>query len=1326
MAFRKISELSSSLTPSGSGIIPIVINGTTFGTTLDAIKDQINSVLTPQYASSSITSSVDTLIGNVSSLNTFTSSADSRLDSMEIFTGSLNDYYATDQELLELREYFNTYSSSNNTVNTQQNIRLDALDGLEIATGSLLTQIETEKGRIDAILLSSDADKDSFKEIVDLINSVDTENDNAFGTYVLNTNDRLDSIEVESGSIRSEFNSYTSSANQELTEHRNVLEDHELQRWLHGERLTSIETFTGSLSDTVNDITTIEGRLDKLEIESGSIRDEFNSFTSSYLIVSQSFNDRISTLEGYHIPEPTATPNATPQPTPSSTPNATPQPTPNATPQQTPEPDPPTSTPNATPNPTPIAPVNFTIRFQLDGGNSTYTLKDLSIPQSFGNTHDHTITGYNHDGYETVTTNVVANSGYSFIGNNFELTYAINGSPITTPQWASQIFMATYNSATDSWDLLIRVGSVGNQHLGYHFADLITEGEVVVVTIAGNATLDSVPTSTPNATPNPTPTSTVAPPSPTSTPESTPSSTFNLSLERILKVATYFESNSLDGNVGGRFETNNQTVTFNEMTQWMCDNDGHLTGVLANQGNEQYPHIFIENGNTVEVGSTIYRDSSGTLFTDEGFCLYMTPGPLTAASGHTWVSVDALSQVTSVSQFSCTSPTPTPTETVAPPSPTSTPEPDPTPYPTATPNATPNPTPTSTPINYYLRTNYSSNMGSTRMYTDPNSPVTSFGESYGTTEGASLSTMVYLHLGLGSDNLDYTVTVNGNPYNNGDTIDGVDGPITITPTWDGIPGSSNRIFGIYSYVLNPINKVYNIDVTVVPLPTSTPVPTSTPNATPNPTPLPDPTPTSTVAPPSPTSTSTPETDYTQFDYFLTWRRNPVANGMTYDFTRLDGNTNDYFYSNEQIKCVYETFGNGGGNFWNIAVGDNSEGLISVGDNSWNNVSLSDINVISPFSNTTRAVWNDANDRMGNGPQHYIITFVSGEVTELVSFDSIGDVSGCTPYTDPAPTSTPNATPNPTATVAPPSPTSTVAPISCISSAPLNINVESEYDSNSNTTTFKYITSDLDGNGGLFGCINVDRGSTVTINVTGSAPNLETHPIKITNFNGLDQHEASLPNVVSTWNAGSPYSLTWEVPCDVGITQYQYQCENHSNMRGVINVSGACPTPTPSPTSTPNATPNPTPTETPNSTPEPEPTLCLTSVNSIQTNDGKYKFNGSAYGPYGVNVGTYVIENVPGAHPIAFLNNGKESLITYSGEIANGSKDGLDGNNYTFYSGDVTVNVIGDFDTLSYECYYHGYMGGENNLVFDGTLCNPIPTATPNPTPSNNTIYVHTP
>jgi hypothetical protein len=48
----------------------------------------------------------------------------------------------------------------------------------------LQSQINTEKGRIDAILSASEADKDSFAEIVQLINSVDTTNDQAFAGYV--------------------------------------------------------------------------------------------------------------------------------------------------------------------------------------------------------------------------------------------------------------------------------------------------------------------------------------------------------------------------------------------------------------------------------------------------------------------------------------------------------------------------------------------------------------------------------------------------------------------------------------------------------------------------------------------------------------------------------------------------------------------------------------------------------------------------------------------------------------------------------------------------------------------------------------------------------------------------------------------------------------------------------------------------------------------------------------------------------------------------------------------------------------------------------------
>jgi hypothetical protein len=52
-------------------------------------------------------------------------------------------------------------------------------------------KITTEKGRIDAILSASSADKDSFAEIVTLINSVDLTNDNALAAAILAINDDI-------------------------------------------------------------------------------------------------------------------------------------------------------------------------------------------------------------------------------------------------------------------------------------------------------------------------------------------------------------------------------------------------------------------------------------------------------------------------------------------------------------------------------------------------------------------------------------------------------------------------------------------------------------------------------------------------------------------------------------------------------------------------------------------------------------------------------------------------------------------------------------------------------------------------------------------------------------------------------------------------------------------------------------------------------------------------------------------------------------------------------------------------------------------------------
>ncbi len=61
--------------------------------------------------------------------------------------------------------------------------------------GILETAIAAEKARIDSILLASDTDADSFAEIVALVNSVDTENDNAFSAYVIANDGRSNAIE---------------------------------------------------------------------------------------------------------------------------------------------------------------------------------------------------------------------------------------------------------------------------------------------------------------------------------------------------------------------------------------------------------------------------------------------------------------------------------------------------------------------------------------------------------------------------------------------------------------------------------------------------------------------------------------------------------------------------------------------------------------------------------------------------------------------------------------------------------------------------------------------------------------------------------------------------------------------------------------------------------------------------------------------------------------------------------------------------------------------------------------------------------------------------
>jgi predicted nucleic acid-binding Zn-ribbon protein len=74
----------------------------------------------------------------------------------------------------------------------------DSLSTLETTVTSqgtsisnLSSDLSTQTGRIDAILLAADADKDSFAEIVSLINSIDTTNDQAFAGFASNVDSSM-------------------------------------------------------------------------------------------------------------------------------------------------------------------------------------------------------------------------------------------------------------------------------------------------------------------------------------------------------------------------------------------------------------------------------------------------------------------------------------------------------------------------------------------------------------------------------------------------------------------------------------------------------------------------------------------------------------------------------------------------------------------------------------------------------------------------------------------------------------------------------------------------------------------------------------------------------------------------------------------------------------------------------------------------------------------------------------------------------------------------------------------------------------------------------
>ena len=127
------------------------------------------------------------------------------------------------------------------------------------------------------------------------------------------------------------------------------------------------------------------------------------------------------------------------------------------------------------------------------------------------------------------------------------------------------------------------------------------------------------------------------------------------------------------------------------------------------------------------------------------------------------------------------------------------------------------------------------------------------------------------------------------------------------------------------------------------------------------------------------------------------------------------------------------------------------------------------------------------------------------------------------------------------------------------------------------------------------------------------------------------------------------------------------------------------------------------------------TECLDISSSISVADGKYILNGNtSYDEnrnFGVYIGSYEIHDVPTSHPLAILNNDASNNVTYSGTTLEGNQE-VDGITYNYYSGTFRINIKDDFTSdlsaLSLHCLNHGYMGGQNKIVYSSDCSNETP------------------
>ena len=286
--------------------------------------------------------------GTTASLNSYTSSTNTRLGVIETATSSLNSFTSSINTTIKNRlnaenvvsgsgqiditqtTNYTTFSSSLATTDLNQSNKLSAIESTTASlntftssANSRLNSLESTTSSLNSYTSSTNTRLGVIESTTSSLNTFTSSTNTRFGviesttsslnSYTSSTNTRLSVIESTTGSLNtftssangrlnliesstSSLNSYTSSNNTRLGVIESTTSSLNTYTASNNTRLGVIESTTASLNTFTS---SANGRLNALETASGSIRTDFNTFTSSYTTVSGSLDSRLDVLEAY-------------------------------------------------------------------------------------------------------------------------------------------------------------------------------------------------------------------------------------------------------------------------------------------------------------------------------------------------------------------------------------------------------------------------------------------------------------------------------------------------------------------------------------------------------------------------------------------------------------------------------------------------------------------------------------------------------------------------------------------------------------------------------------------------------------------------------------------------------------------------------------------------------------------------------------------------------------------------------------------------------------------------------------------------------------------